>query len=318
VSAQILTGTIRPVDPRRDLFAIADLIELCFADQMDDDGRDYLRHIRRAARDPELQRWVPGASERVSSPLFGYVWEENGQIVGNLTLIPFYRESQWRYLVANVATYPTYRGHGIGRQLTQTAIDHARNHGAASIWLQVREDNPVAHRLYEDLGFRECARRTTWELTDPLDPAPLDRVKVAPRASSDWHMQEKWLRQIYPPEVAWNLNFQLGRYRPGLVNGLMHFINNERIEQWSIYRGNNLLGVACWDTTAYSSDAVWVAPNPACEDQALSALLTVLRRQVISPRTLSLNYPAGRGIYAFEQSGFSLHNTLIWMSMGLT
>src|SRR5512146_712390 len=93
VSASSLSGFIRPVDPRRDLNAIADLIELCFADQMDDDGRDYLRHIRRAAREPNLQRWMPGANERVSSPLFGYVWEETGQVIGNLTLIPFYRDS---------------------------------------------------------------------------------------------------------------------------------------------------------------------------------------------------------------------------------
>jgi ribosomal protein S18 acetylase RimI-like enzyme len=319
VSAQVLTGFIRPVDPRRDLFAIADLIELCFADQMDDDGRDYLRHIRRAGREPGLQRWMPGANERVSSPLFGFVWEENGQIIGNLTLIPFFRDGIWRYLVANVATHPNFRGRGIGRQLTQSAIDHVRNQGASAIWLQVRDDNPVAHHLYEDLGFLERARRTTWELTNPTpDPPPLDRFKITRRTDSDWRLQEKWLRLVYPTEVAWNLNFQLGRYTPSLLNGLVHFLNNEHIEQWSIYRGSDLLGVAVWDAAGYISDSVWVAPNPACEDQALSALLSVLRREVVTPRSLTLNYPAGQGENAFMQTGFTLHNTLIWMSTDLT
>ena len=78
---------IRPVDVNRDLTQIADLIELCFAPHMDEDGRDYIRHIRRAAEDPNLRRMVTGPNERVSLPIAGYVWEEGGRIIGNLSLI---------------------------------------------------------------------------------------------------------------------------------------------------------------------------------------------------------------------------------------
>jgi ribosomal protein S18 acetylase RimI-like enzyme len=316
VIAPALQGKIRRVDPRRDLGPIADLIELCFIHQMDDDGRDYLRHIRRAARDLNLQRWVKGSNEQVSVPLFGYVWEENSQIIGNLTLIPFYRGDKWRYLIANVATHPDFRGRGIARQLTQTGIRHVREGGASAVWLQVREDNWVAHQLYLQLGFVERARRTTWGLSDSPPPLlPLNGYQVTWRHSADWKDQVRWLQQTYPPEVAWNLNFSADRFAPGFLRSFSRFLNNERQEQWAVRLGSNLVGVATWDASSYNSESVWLAPNPSCEDQALTALLTILRRHVHTNRALMVNYPANRGASSFRRTGFDLQNTLVWMEI---
>lgn len=314
MASLVLTGHLRPVDPQHDLNSIADLIDLCFSGQMDDDGRDYLRHIRRAAQDSSLRRWVTGANERVSIPLFGYVWEEDQRLVGNLTLIPFYREAKWRYLIANVATNPDYRRRGIARALTQKAIEHAHSHGVSEVWLQVRDDNPVAHHLYMELGFIERVRRSTWQLSESPPPLqPFDQLTVCRRQASDWPAQKQWLEQIYPPEVAWNLNFKSTRYAAGFWGDLKRFFANDKIEQWSVRDNDRFLGVAIWDAAASNAETTWVAPNPACEEFALSALLTILRRQTGLARRLTLNYPAGRGINAFTQTGFVLRNTLIWM-----
>ncbi len=316
VSAPTLTGHIRTVDSAHDLEKIADLIELCFAHQMDDDGRDYLRHIRRAARDTNYQRWARGSNEQVPVPLFGYVWEENRQIIGNLTLIPFQRDGIWRYLAANIATHPDFRGRGVARRLTQTAIDHVRRHKASAIWLQVRDDNPIAHSLYLALGFNERARRTTWEVGEP--PPPLlsfANHHIATRKNIEWPLEEKWLLNIYPPELTWNLNLRFERYAPGLLRRLTHFFYSDHIEQWAVHRDNELLGVGIWDAGIYNSETVWIAPNPSCEEEALCALLTLLRREVIAPRPMMINYPAGRGDAAFVKSGFTIHNTLIWMEI---
>ncbi len=316
VSASILTGHIRTVDSAHDLEKIADLIELCFAHQMDDDGRDYLRHIRRAARDTNFQRWARGSNEQVPVPLFGYVWEENDRIVGNLTLIPFLRDGIWRYLAANIATHPDFRGRGIAHQLTQTAIDHVRRHKASAIWLQVRDDNPVAHNIYLALGFEERARRTTWEVSEP--PPPLlsfNNHIIATRKKIEWPLEEKWLLNVYPPEVSWNLNLHLDRYAPGLLRSLTYFFYNDHIEQWAVHRDKELLGIGIWDAGVYNSETVWIAPNPSCEDESLCALLTLLRREVIAPQPIMINYPAGRGNAAFLKAGFSIHNTLIWMEI---
>lgn len=309
-------GKIRPVDPRRDLSSIADLIELCFIHQMDDDGRDYLRHIRHAAGDLSLQRWVRGANEQVSVPLFGYVWEENGHIVGNLTLIPFFREGKWRYLIANIATHPDFRGRGIAYQLTQRGIQHVQEIGASAVWLQVREDNWAALHLYVKLGFLERARRTTWGLSNSPPPLiPLNGVEVSWRRGSDWKNQINWLQRTYPAEVAWNLNFNPDRFAPGIFRSFTRFLNSERQEQWAVRLGLDLLGIAIWDASAYNNETVWVAPNPVCEDQALVVLLTILRRQVDSSRALTINYPANRGAVSFQRAGFDLQNTLIWMEI---
>jgi ribosomal protein S18 acetylase RimI-like enzyme len=316
VSAFTLTGHIRPVDPRRDLLPIADLIELCFTHQMDEDGRDYLRHIRQAAYDVNLQRWVRGSNERVSAPLFGYVWEEDNKVVANLTLIPFHREGIWRYLIANVATHPDYRGLGIARRLTQKGIDHVREKEASAVWLQVRDDNPAAYHLYLDLGFKERARRTTWMQANP-PPAllPLNAYHISWRQGRVWDHEMAWLGNTYPPEITWNLNFRIDRYSPGVWRSLMRFLNNERIEQWTVHQGPLLLGVAIWDAGFFNAETVWLAPNPECEDEALMALLTLLRSEVTAPRPMILNYPAEHGISAFTRAGFALHNTLIWMEV---
>jgi hypothetical protein len=58
-----------------------------------------------------------------------------------------------------------------------------------------------------------------------------------------------------------------------------------------------------------------LAPNPDCEEEALTALLTLLRSEVNAPRPMVLNYPADRGRSAFVRSGFDQHNTLIWMEI---
>ncbi len=153
---QMLTHShIRKVNVRQDLLAVADLIEVCFSSTLDEDGRDYLRHLRWAARDFNYLSWLQGAAERIAAPLYGFVWEENGRIVGNLSLIPFVRRGHFVYLIANVAVHPDYRRNGIAHQLTQTALDYVRRRGVSSVWLQVRDDNPVAYHLYLSLGFIE-------------------------------------------------------------------------------------------------------------------------------------------------------------------
>ena len=78
---------LRPFDVRRDLGEVADLVELCFADTLDPDGRDYLRRMRSAAKSSSLLGMAQGWS---SAPMTGFIWEENERIVGNLSLIPYF------------------------------------------------------------------------------------------------------------------------------------------------------------------------------------------------------------------------------------
>ena len=48
---------------------------------------------------------------------------------------------------------PDQRGHGLGRQLMEAAIDVAREAGAGAMHLGTSEDDVAARALYEGLGF---------------------------------------------------------------------------------------------------------------------------------------------------------------------
>ena len=313
-------SALRPLDVRRDLLAVADLIELAFSEHMDADGRDYVRYIRRVANNKSLIRWIPGAAERVSMPLHGYVWEEDGKVVGNLTLIPFLYRGRWIYLIANVAVHPDYRQRGIGRILTQRALEHIREHLVSEAWLQVRDDNPVAIHLYETLGFKERIRRSTWQIEPASDaplPLPDPRVQIEPRRRADWPQQMHWLSATYPPEVSWNLSFDWRRLRPGLWRSVEAWLNGENFTHWTARLDGRLIGAATWEAGRALSDTLWLGVDPDQEERAVAALLSYGRIRGFSRRFLMVNYPAYRGDLAFEAAGFTRCNTLIWMSVDM-
>ncbi|MDO9120577.1 MAG: N-acetyltransferase, partial [Anaerolineaceae bacterium] len=156
------TSRIRAIRLREDLKQIADLIELCFLDNIDPEGQEYIRHIRQTANNFSgliLENTTP---ENSTLPFHGYVWVENDKIIGNITLIPLRSKEKGGYFVANVAVHPNYRGRGIGKQLTERAICHVREHQGKHVYLQVREDNEIAIQIYRNLGFDEISRRTMW------------------------------------------------------------------------------------------------------------------------------------------------------------
>jgi ribosomal protein S18 acetylase RimI-like enzyme len=312
---------LHKLEASHDLLPVADLIELCFSSTMDEDGWRFLKQIRRTARDAQLLQWFPGASEQVSYPLHGYVWTIGGQIVGNCSLIPFSDKGIWRYLIANVAVHPDHRRQGIAKQLTIKAIEHIREHGAEAAWLQVRDDNPVAHQLYIQLGFRERVKRDTW-----LSPKPgyieKDRKQNMPavftidrRRSEDWPWQATWLDLSYPPEVRWNLHLHIDNFEPGLLNDLGHWMSGANIRHWVARKKGVMMGAATVESTQQFADHLWLAVSTEQEDDILRILIKEAEFIRHTKRPLMVNYPAGRGIRAFEQNCYRKLNTLIWMDL---
>jgi ribosomal protein S18 acetylase RimI-like enzyme len=310
---------LRPLDIRKDLLSVAELIELCFSNQMDPEGREYVRQIRLAGRDARYVRWLPGAHERISFPLYGYVWEQDNRIVGNLSLIPFYRRGVWRYLIANVAVHPDYRRQGIGRYLTEKALEHIQEQDVPAAWLQVRADNAPAYQLYQELGFKEQARRSTWHSSgiDSLRPAVPASITVANRTNEDWPQQEAWLQENYPPAVSWNLPIQISNLKPGFWPWMRRVLSGKPTQHWAAYRSGLFAAAITWEQSLHYVDYLWLAAPPQ-EEEAVQALLIHARRRLPFRRQLSVNYPAGKSEAAFEQSGYHLHNTLIWMSVAFS
>jgi len=61
--------------------------------------------------------------------------------------------------VQTIAVLESHRGAGIGAAMLTELLEEARRRGARDIFLEVREDNPVARRLYERFGFESIGTR---------------------------------------------------------------------------------------------------------------------------------------------------------------
>ena len=308
--------SLRPFDTRRDLGRVADLIEICFADTLDPDGARYIQRMRSAAADPNLLRWAAISAEWGNRTMGGYVWEEDGRLVGNLSLIPYAVHGRRRYLIANVAVHPEYRRHGIARRLTSQAITFCRQRGISEVWLHVREENEAAVNLYRSLNFIERARRTTWHSQSdfPRGESPAG-LTLGKRRRADWDLQRHWLGQNYPPEVTWHLQFSMNALKPGLAGALARLFGETYLQQWSIQRQGRLQAAVSWQASSTFANILWLAAPPQADDEAIQALLLHARRQLPSRRPLSLDYPAQQSGTAIRSAGFQAYQTLIWMSL---
>ena len=312
ITAQI--QQLRPLNIVRDLPSVADLVEKCFADTMDADGRNYIQQMRHAGQDNVFLRWASSAVETVSMPLSGYVWEENGEIIGNVSLIPHRRARKKYYLVANVAVRPDHRNRGIGRALTCAAMEHAILHHADETWLQVREDNPVAIGLYLSMGFVEVARRTTWQAQPDRTAGTGNQViAVTKRTAKDWPLQETWLRQLYPDLIYWYQPMPWNALRPGIGRAIYRFMSDYEVRHWVARKNSLPTAVVSWQAIAGRNNQIWVAiPKDGSED-SLIGLLNHARHELAWQEKISLDFPAGLCQDSIKAAGFHPLRTLMWM-----
>lgn len=306
-------GRLRPLNVVRDLGGVANLVELCFRGGLDRDGQQSLRDMRRASRDPGFLRWAPIAGESLSMPLTGYVWEADGAIVGNVSLIPFRAREGRVYLIANVAVHPDLRRRGIGRTLTERAMQHARQRRPTALWLHVRDDNPGAIRMYEHLGFEQRLQRTTWQAqADPSVPA-LAGWAIGRRPWRLWPQQRRWLARLHPPETDWYRPLAWEVLGPGPDAWLYRLFIDYDLRQWAARRARQPQAALAWIPGRGHSDALWAALAPDADPAALTALLLHARRQIRPRRTLQMEYPANLHAEAIRQAGFEKLRTLVWM-----
>lgn len=305
-------ANLRPLNVLRDLSAVADLIEICFSNTMDQEGRQYLQEMRRS--DNSFARWANRAIKTTSLPLSGYVWEENGRITGNASLIPFHHGKKRVYLIANVAVHPDYRRRGIARALTRRAVDHAREKNAGEIWLHVRDDNSGAFELYRQLGFIERARRTSWQAsTDSSLPAAISEIVVTNGVPADWRAQQHWLSMQYPDSLSWRCKWSFKPLIPGFWNWLYLFFVDSNIRQWTALKGGKLQATLAWMPNG-REESLFAAAGKDSDPKALTALLLRARRDLSRLySSLALEFPAGRFDDAIRDAGFNPLRTLVWM-----
>lgn len=71
--------------------------------------------------------------------------------------------------IQTIAVAPEARGVGAGRRIMEALLVEAHTSGVREVFLEVRADNPVAHRLYTSLGFSEIGVRPRYYQPDGVD-----------------------------------------------------------------------------------------------------------------------------------------------------
>lgn len=308
---------IRKLDLSLDLDQVADLIELCFTISRDPDGQTYIREMRKAARDMRLLGWLSTLAEMGSTKSAGFVWEDSGEILGNLSLIPFQKDGRRIHLIANVAVHPDHRRQGIAQALTQRALNYLRRRGDPEAWLQVREDNSAAIKLYRSAGFVKKAVRTTWRIR-PKDCNRMavqlsPKLHVRRRRQRDWRPHQAWLAEAYPFELRWNLPVEFNRFAPGVFQYMMNWLDGIRFKHWPFYLDDELQGVITWQKTSAFANNLWLAFPLEKEAEVLPGALVYVLNHLARNHPLSVDYPRGRSEAIFEELGFEPFRTLIWM-----
>lgn len=207
---------LRPVQLRRDLAKIADLLEIAFGDTIDQAGMSVVREMRALSHLGPLI-WVVARLDRAIRAMnHGYVWidAQTQQLVGNVSI---YDAGLARTMViANVAVHPEFRRRGIAFEMMQAALEAARRHKAKEVWLQVDADNIGAQKLYEKLGFRAHGVFTRWQWYPSYHVDVPERRTSAPdvkrRTGAEWQAHYQlaqaaridhaggvgWLRPLHP------------------------------------------------------------------------------------------------------------------------
>ncbi len=77
----------------------------------------------------------------------------DGVIMGSLTLVLVRIPTGLRAMIEDVVVDEQSRGQGVGRALSEAALELAREAGAVTVDLTSRPSREAANRLYQKLGF---------------------------------------------------------------------------------------------------------------------------------------------------------------------
>ncbi len=243
----------RPLDPSRDLGQVADLIEAAFGDDMDEEGRRVLQEMRAISYiGLVLGAVVSFTGGELWEAFGGYVWEEGGRVVGNVSLNPL-TPAEDRWQISNVAVDAPYRRRGIARRLMALALAEARRQGGTWALLQVRHDNEAALALYRSLGFEALGGETfmAWEGTLPI-PLPAlggqegeSELVVRPIQPREWPAEWDLARAAVPPLMQWERPLRPHQFRrsplPGWWVSLSRWLSGRETHTLGAFQGRALL-----------------------------------------------------------------------------
>lgn len=103
--------------------------------------------------------WTPGNfSDSLKAGYSMWVHEADGEVIGYYAMMAAAGEAH----ILNLTIAPSWRRHGLGRDLLDHCLARACDHRAESVFLEVRTSNVAAIALYHSNGFVDLAFRRAY------------------------------------------------------------------------------------------------------------------------------------------------------------
>ncbi len=229
---------IRPFSARTDLYGVARVLEEAFRGEHNFPFADFP-----LVREISIALWTLSYAPTFPETFEGFVWVEDGKIVGNATLTPDLVRGN-RYYVSNVAVKREYQRRGIARELMRASLEHVRRQKAASVLLNVRPRNEGAIKLYESLGFKTLEMRGEWTLAAmPLRLPAGSMTELRPMRLSDARAVSELIRAATPANIQ-PFRPHVSAFEIGWDERIVEFIGDlvigQRTRRWVLERDGRL------------------------------------------------------------------------------
>ena len=126
--------------------------------------------------------------ETLLSPISSsFIMKKNHETIGYIILYSVADEAH----ILNIAIHPQYRGTGYASTLIKHALDYFNEKGVGEFFLEVREGNMVAIRLYQRFGFERVGKRKKYY-------AETNEDALVMRLSMRWSNVRSWGSETGP------------------------------------------------------------------------------------------------------------------------
>ena len=311
----------RPINLKHDVPQVADLLELAFGEKLDFEGR---QAIRRSPNGNPTFLWRLNPQTNRLPP--GYVWQENGRIIGNVTLIA--TKIPGRHIIANVAVHPNYRRRGIARSLMQSVLQQVRARHGNVVILQVVKDNTPAIELYEELRFLKIGAMTEWRSTVsrlrnlPGDSPDAAKTAVTPLRNQQWQDAYRLDTTSQHPDLTWPEPIPPDYYRWRWWEAMNDFLYGRSRETWATTtQSGQLAGLATISSEWGRPFNLTLRIHPERRGQLERPLLTKLirRLQNMSRRNIIIHHLDNDTVtnQLLKEANFTPRRSLIHMRLDL-
>jgi len=319
---------VRPYRLGRDTEEACRLEAAAFTEDYHRMGEDPRLESHRERRMERLILWIARVVPALRFSRMGYVMEQDRRIA---SIVLFSRDglkgSRWS--IDAVGTHPDFQRQGMAKRLLGRVFGVMREHGGESCTLKVRQDNDIAYRMYQALGFTHfhTSRQMRRESGDDLDSsAPqidgLESVDV-----SAWY--DLWRERMALAVCSTSANVQEFKHvsesdfrRSWLIRALGPLamkLGGVKLDQWIVRKEGQLVATLRTraDLTGNRSHEIRVSIDPKWRSQLAAPLLQIASNQVAQiPAKGTLVEVGGEEdamLSALEAAGFEDMSVWHWL-----